>query len=99
MMVISYILGQKYYTIPYAKKKLLTYLAICVGFYIFHEYIIANNLNHKAAYFPYVYYGSSLLFIGLFTLLIIKVEKKEFERLPFIGKLLYRPPGPGLKTQ
>jgi O-antigen/teichoic acid export membrane protein len=99
MMVISYILGQKYYTIPYAKKKLLTYLAICVCLYILHEYVIANNLDHKAAYFPYVYYGTSLLFIGLFTLLIIKVEKKEFERLPFIGKLLYRTPNPGLKTQ
>jgi O-antigen/teichoic acid export membrane protein len=99
MMIISYVLGQKYYTIPYAKKKLLTYLGICVGFYIIHEYAIAKLLNHKAAYFPYVYYGTSLLFMGLFTLLIMKVEKKEFERLPFIGKLLYKPPDTGLKTQ
>lgn len=99
MMVISYILGQKYYTIPYAKKKLLTYLAICVCMYILHEYAIARNLNHEAAYFPYVYYGTSLLFVGLFTLLIVKVERKEFERLPFIGKLLYRTSNTGLKTQ
>jgi O-antigen/teichoic acid export membrane protein len=99
MMIISYVLGQKYYKIPYAKKKLLTYLGICVGFYIIHEYAIAKLLNHKAAYFPYVYYGTSLLFMGLFTLLIMKVEKKEFERLPFIGKLLYRTPNTGLKTQ
>ena len=99
MMVISYVLGQKYYTIPYAKKKLLTYLAICVGMYIFHEYAIARIMDHEAAYFPFVYYGTSLLFIGLFTLLLVKVERKEFERLPFIGKLLYRTPNTGLKPQ
>jgi O-antigen/teichoic acid export membrane protein len=99
MMIISYVLGQKYYTIPYAKKKLLTYLGICVGFYILHEYAIAKLLNHKAPYFPYVYYGTSLLFIGLFTMLLMKVERKEFERLPFIGKFLYRTPNTGLKTQ
>jgi O-antigen/teichoic acid export membrane protein len=91
MMVISYIMGQKYYPIPYAKKKLLAYLGICVIMYMFHEYIIARNLNYEAGYYPYVYYGSSLLFLALFSFLIIKVEKKEFERLPFVGRLLYKP--------
>lgn len=99
MMVISYMLGQKYYAIPYAKKKLLTYLAICVCFYIFHEYVIAINLDPAASYFPYVYYGTSLLFLGLFSLLIIKVERKEFERLPYIGKLIYRTRDTSLNTQ
>ena len=90
MMVISYILGQKYYPVPYPKKKLLTYLVICAFLYVFHEYALARNLNHEAAYYPYVYYGTALLFLGLFSFLILKVEKKEFERLPFVGKLLYR---------
>lgn len=99
MMVISYALGQKYYPIPYPKKKLLTYLVICVLLYVFHEYALARNLNHQAGYYPYVYYGSSLLLLGLFTFLILKVEKKEFERLPFVGKFLYKIPGLGLKPQ
>lgn len=99
MMVSSYALGQKYYPIPYAKKKLLVYLGICVLMYIFHEYAIARNLDHEAGYYPFVYYGSSLLFFALFTLLILKVEKKEFERLPFVGRILYKPRGSNLKPE
>jgi O-antigen/teichoic acid export membrane protein len=91
MMVSSYFMGQKYYPIPYAKKKLFTYLSICVLIYVFHEYIIARNLDEKAGYYPYVYYGTSFLFIGLFAMLILRVEKKEFQRLPFVGRFLYKP--------
>lgn len=99
MMVTSYVLGQKYYPVPYPKKKLLTYLVICVLLYVFHEYALARNLNHKAAYYPYVYYSTALLLMGLFSFLILKVEKKEFERLPFVGKFLYKIPGLGLKPE
>jgi O-antigen/teichoic acid export membrane protein len=99
MMVISYALGQKYYPVPYPKKKLLTYLVICILLYVFHEYGLARNLNHKAAYYPYVYYGTAVLFLGLFSLLILKVEKKEFERLPFVGKFLYPANGSKLKAE
>lgn len=88
MMVISYTQGQKYYPIPYAKKKLITYLAICGLFYIIHQYLIAGNMSPKSAYYGAVYYGTSILFLGLFTLLIFKVERKEIQRLPFIGKYI-----------
>jgi O-antigen/teichoic acid export membrane protein len=91
MMISSYWFGQKYYPIPYAKKKLLTYLSICVLIYIFHEYVLARNMDEKAAYYPYVYYGSSFLLIGCFAMLILRVEKKEFQRLPYVGRFLYKP--------
>ncbi|NML20485.1 oligosaccharide flippase family protein [Pseudoflavitalea sp. G-6-1-2] len=87
MMIISYVLGQKYYPIPYAKKKLITYLVIVTLFYIFHE-LIVRNISKTASYYKLTYYGTSLLFFGLFTLLILKVERKEMKRLPFIGKFL-----------
>ena len=90
MMVSSYILGQRYYPIPYAKRKLLTYMAICTLMYVLHEYALARNLDPSAGYYPYVYYGSSLLLIGLFGLLILRVEKKEIQRLPFVGRFLYK---------
>jgi O-antigen/teichoic acid export membrane protein len=86
MMVISYTQGQKHYPIPYAKKKLVTYLTICGLFYIIHQYLIAGNLSPKSSYYAAVYYGTSFLFLGLFTLLIFKVERKEIQKLPFIGK-------------
>jgi O-antigen/teichoic acid export membrane protein len=86
MMVISYIQGQKHYPIPYAKKKLITYLVICTLFYIIHQYLIAGNISPRSSWYSPIYYGTSLLFLGLFTLLIFKVEKKEIQKLPFIGK-------------
>jgi O-antigen/teichoic acid export membrane protein len=89
MMVISYVLGQKYYPIPYAKKKLITYVVIITLMYILHE-LIARNLDPKASYYKLTYYGSGLVFFVLFTLLIMKVERKELQRLPFIGKFFVR---------
>ncbi|HSB92231.1 MAG TPA: polysaccharide biosynthesis C-terminal domain-containing protein, partial [Flavitalea sp.] len=85
MMVISYVLGQKHYPIPYAKKKLLTYIGIVVLMYIFHE-VIVRNLSPNWSYFSLVYYSTSVIFIGVFALLILKVEKSEFARMPVIGR-------------
>lgn len=89
MMVASYHLGQKYYRIPYPKKKLLTYITIVALLYIIHE-LIVRFLNTQASYYSIIYYGTSFLFIGLFGLLILKVEKKELVNLPFVGKYVER---------
>jgi len=85
MMVISYMLGQKYYPIPYAKKKLLTYIGIVVLMYILHE-TIARNLSADMHYYKLIYYCTSLIFMGAFATLIVRVERSEFARLPVIGK-------------
>ena len=85
MMVISYVLGQKYYPIPYAKKKLLTYIGIVVLMYIFHE-VIVRNLSPDMPYFQLVYYSTSLLLMAAFAVLILKVERAEFARMPVIGR-------------
>lgn len=90
MMVTNYIQGQKHYPIPYAKKKLLTYITISVLMYIIHE-ISISGLNPDGSYYHYVYYGTSLVLLVLFGLLIIKVERREFEKLPYIGKYFLRP--------
>lgn len=90
MMVVNYQQGQKYYPIPYAKKKLLTYIVISILIYIVHE-ITVRPLDPESSYYTLVYYGTSLLLLGLFGLLIIKVERKEFEKLPYIGKFFFRP--------
>lgn len=85
MMVISYTQGQKYYPVPYARKKLLAYLVICTLLYIVHE-LLVRNLNASAGYYKPVYYGSALFLLGLFTLLIAKVERKELKKLPLLGR-------------
>jgi O-antigen/teichoic acid export membrane protein len=89
MMIISYKQGQKYYKIPYPTKKLVTYLVICGLMYIIHESII-RNMDANTGYFYYVYFGTSLLFVGLFTLLVLKVERKELINLPVVGRLVER---------
>jgi len=89
MMVISYTQGQRYYKIPYAKKKLLSYLLITALCYILHE-VIARNINHEWHGYKFIYYGSSLVFIALFGALIIRVESNELKKLPYVGKFIYR---------
>lgn len=88
MMVANYILGQKHYPVPYARKKLLTYIVICALLYIIHE-LITRPLS-ESDYYLLVYYSTAVLFLGLFTWLILKVEKKEFVKLPYVGRLVAR---------
>jgi O-antigen/teichoic acid export membrane protein len=80
MMVISYIWGQKEYRIPYATKKLVAYLLISVALYGIHVLILSFGLNIWISRF------FSLVLLSLFTLLIINVERKEFQKMPVIGR-------------
>ncbi len=82
MMVISYIWGQKEYKIPYAWKKLLAYMVISVMLYGIHKlliYFIPSGM---------FYYASATIILVLFTFFILKIERKEFQKLPVIGKYL-----------
>ena len=82
MMVISYVWGQKEYKIPYAWKKLLAYIVISVLLYGLHKlsiHFISSGL---------FYYASATVIFAAFTLFILKIERKEFQRLPVVGKFL-----------
>ncbi|HET9055898.1 MAG TPA: polysaccharide biosynthesis C-terminal domain-containing protein [Chitinophagaceae bacterium] len=82
MMVTSYRFGQKYYPIPYAKKKLLAYLSLTVLVVLLHRSIlfIFPNLIFSII-------SGTVLFISFF-LLVIRIERKEFQKLPVVGKYL-----------
>ena len=86
MMVISYSLGQKYYPVPYAWKKILSYIVVCILLFLIHAGVRSFStsvwLNH----------GAGVILAGLFGLLVLKVERREFERMPFLRKLV-RPVG------
>ncbi len=84
MMIASYLLGQKNYPVPYARKKLLSYLLLVVLLYAFHRSLIWIWDNR------WFNVGTATLLLGLFVLFVTKIEKKELEKLPFIGKLIYR---------
>lgn len=87
MMVASYYLGQKYYPVPYAKKKLIAYLVISALLYVLHE-LIVRNINPLWNYYHLVYYSTSILLLGSFALLILKVERKELAAIPILNKFL-----------
>ena len=86
MMITSYVLGQKHYRIPYAWKKLLAYIVICILLFGLHQAFLLLGLN------VWINRGMGLALVGLFTILILNVERKEFQRLPYIGK--YFTPNP-----
>jgi O-antigen/teichoic acid export membrane protein len=80
MMVISYTWGQKSYPVPYARKKLLAYMAIVVILYFIHQGII--RIWHGIV----LNYTVATLFLVLFALFIYRIEKKEFDNLLKMGR-------------
>jgi O-antigen/teichoic acid export membrane protein len=82
MMVISYIWGQKEYPVPYPVKKLLAYIAIVVGLFFVHK---AITHFYSSTFFSLV---SGVILTALYTLFILKVERKEMQKLPVIGRFI-----------
>lgn len=80
MMVASYWWGQKVYPVPYAWKKLTAYLAIAVMIYGVH-WLFSQWVDNM-----WLVYSSAVLLLGLFCLLILRVERKEFQKLPVVGR-------------
>ena len=85
MMICSYVLGQKYYRVPYAVKKLLAYLTLSVLLYFVHlagVYLVAGSMLFSIS-------AGIVLFLG-FTWFVTKVEAKELAKLPVVGKYFNR---------
>ena len=82
MMIVSYLLGQKHYPVPYPSKKIMAYLFIIVGIYGLHRAMLLLSGN--------VWYnlGTATALLALFTLFIAKVESTELKKLPVIHKLI-----------
>jgi O-antigen/teichoic acid export membrane protein len=82
MMVISFIWGQKEYPVPYAWKKLVAYIVIVVLLYFVHRGFM------KLGFGVWIDRGFGVILVVLFLIFVLKIERKEFQRLPFIGKFL-----------
>ena len=83
MMIASYIQGQKYYPIPYPWKKLIAYLVIVVVIYLLHQGIV-----YLIPGMGWLHFLIAILLMCGFGLFVLKIEKKEFVRLPYIGKYI-----------
>jgi O-antigen/teichoic acid export membrane protein len=82
MMITSYILGQKYYPVPYARKKIIAYLVLIVLIYFAHRGLVSFWSN---AWFNL---ATATLLLSFFTVFIARIEKRELQRMPFIGKFV-----------
>jgi len=80
MMIISFLWGQKDYRIPYAWKKLCSYIVIVVLLYFIHEAIV---FFFKGSI---INFSSATLLLILYVWFVLNVEWKEFLRLPVVGK-------------
>ncbi|MCC6289616.1 MAG: polysaccharide biosynthesis protein [Chitinophagaceae bacterium] len=82
MMVVCYIWGQKVYPVPYASKKLIAYIIIAVLLFFVHKW-----LTHIWSNTTFVFALATIILIG-YVLFIIRIEKKEFQKLSVIGKYI-----------
>ncbi len=81
MMVVSYAWGQKKYNVPYAWRKLVAY--ICISVITWGIYLAFQSLDLGA----WTNRCFAVVLFFLFTLFIINIERKEFRRLPYVGRL------------
>lgn len=84
MMIVSYVMGQKHYPVPYARKKLIAYIVIVVLIYLIHIGLTTLWTNR------WFNLGTATLLLAAFTWFITRVEQKELRNLPVVGKLLYK---------
>ncbi|HMP86165.1 MAG TPA: oligosaccharide flippase family protein [Lacibacter sp.] len=80
MMVISYRLGQRYYPVPYAWRKLTAYVVVSVLLFGVHQ---LGGWLYEPHWFRHLL---GLLLGGAFLLLVARVERKELALLPMVGR-------------
>jgi O-antigen/teichoic acid export membrane protein len=85
MMLSSYLLGQKYYPVPYPVKKLFAYLSMVVLIYFIHLGLV-KFISGSLAFSL----SSGLLLFLLFTWFVSRVEAKELAKLPVVGRYFNR---------
>ena len=81
MMICSYKLGQKYYPVPYAVKKLTAYIVLVVLIYVAH---LGLNMFFKNTL--WISISTGVILMLLFARFVGKIEAKELSRFPIIGK-------------
>lgn len=82
MMVVSFIWGQKEYRIPYAWKKLVAYMVIVVTLFFIHKGLLLLWVN------VYFSLATATLLTWIYVWFILLVERKEFQKLPVVGKFI-----------
>lgn len=75
MMMVSYLLGQKYYPVPYDVKRVLFFLLLASGIYIAHHYI--RSLQPGI----WTVHACGLAGLGIYMAVTGWMERDDFRRL------------------
>jgi O-antigen/teichoic acid export membrane protein len=80
MMASSYLLGQKFYAIPYTTKKLVAYLVLTTILFFIHKglLVISGNIWYSVI--------TAMFLLGSFIFFISKTERREFVQMPVVGR-------------
>ncbi|SFD28636.1 Membrane protein involved in the export of O-antigen and teichoic acid [Chitinophaga sp. CF118] len=88
-MSICYALGQKYYPVPYHLPRIITYIITAVLTYYCFDFLNRKLISPNDIYaLKPLSLIVATLFFGAYIWFMLKMEKKEFARLPFIGKFV-----------
>jgi O-antigen/teichoic acid export membrane protein len=82
MMVVSFVQGQKEYYVPYAWKKLTAYIVISLILFFLHRLVIVLTDN------VYIQLTAATVLILAFLYFLFRIERKEFQKLPVIGRFI-----------
>ena len=74
MMAISYLYGQKHYPVPYESGKILSMIALALGFYL-----LSTLLPQLPAL---VGYAINLALIGMFAITVWLIDPKILKKIP-----------------
>ena len=85
MMQISYKQGQKYYPIPYVRKKLTAYIIISILVYLIY-FGISRFTDHAI-----IKIAIAVILLVSFVYFIGRIEHKEFARIPYLGRFFSSP--------
>ena len=80
MMVVSYIVGQRHFPVPYNTKKLLSYLGVMSALFVSQ-----CGVNMMTEMVP-LRIASGVLWMGMFLFLVANAERAELKRFPMIGR-------------
>lgn len=81
MMVVSYLMGQKYYPVPYDVKRILLYLGLATLIYAGHAYLRAQQPGMM------IVHAAGAAGLGIYMAVIAFMERRE------LARLLSRKPG------
>lgn len=88
-MTVCYMWGQKHYPIPYHLPKIITYIGSAVLIYYIFDLLNRKFLSPADMYAvkPMSLLVATVMFLG-YVWFLLKMEKKEFGRLPVVGKFI-----------